>query len=292
MQDIVISDYKVSEKLKIADTKTFVDLEAPDKAITDALEETREKLGKLQDTLYAHGKYAVLVCLQGMDAAGKDSLIREVFKDFNARGVVVHSFKVPTDLEKKHDYLWRHYIALPARGKFGVFNRTHYENVLVTRVHPNYILGELLPDVHSVHDVNEAFWDKRFDQINEFEKTIAENGTIIFKFFLNLSKDEQKSRQLRRLNKSNKNWKFSAGDLDERDLWDDYMRCYEDVLNRTSKPHAPWYVIPADNKPAARLAVCSIMLQELEKYQDIKEPELDPKVKARIQEFIQRLENE
>ena len=292
MQDIVISDYKVSEKLKIADTKSFVDLRAPDNVIKDALEDTRERLGKLQDTLYAHGKYAVLVCLQGMDAAGKDSLIREVFKDFNARGVVVHSFKVPTDLEKKHDFLWRHYIALPARGKFGVFNRTHYENVLVTRVHPNYILGELLPDVHSVDDVNEAFWDKRFDQINEFEKTIAENGTIIFKFFLNLSKDEQKSRQLRRLHKSNKNWKFSAGDLDERDLWDDYMRCYEDLLNRTSKPHAPWYVIPADNKPAARLTVCSIMLQELQKYKDIKEPELDPKVKARIQEFIQRLENE
>jgi len=292
MINIVVSDYKVSEKLAIADTKSFVDLEAPDSAIKEALEDTREKLGKLQDTLYAHGKYAVLVCLQGMDAAGKDSLIREVFKDFNARGIIVHSFKVPTDLEKKHDYLWRHYIALPARGKFGVFNRTHYENVLVTRVHPNYILGESLPDVHCVDDVNEAFWDKRFDQINEFEKTIAENGTIIFKFFLNLSKDEQKTRQLRRLNKSNKNWKFSEGDLDERDLWDDYVRCYEDVLNRTSKPHAPWYVIPADNKPAARLTVCSIMLQELLKYKDIKEPELDPKVKARVPEFIQRLENE
>lgn len=292
MKDIVISDYKVSEKIAIADTKSFVDLEASKADVENALEETRERLGKLQDTLYAHGKHAVLVCLQGMDAAGKDSLIREVFKDFNARGVVVHSFKVPTDLERKHDFLWRHYIALPARGKFGVFNRTHYENVLVTRVHPNYILGELLPDVKSVDDVNEAFWDKRFNQINEFEKTIAENGTIIFKFFLNLSKEEQKMRQLRRLRKPNKNWKFSAGDLDERDLWVDYMRCYEDVLNRTSKPHAPWYVIPADDKPSARLTVCSIMLQELQKYQDIKEPELEPKVKARIEEFIQRLENE
>lgn len=292
MKEIIISDYKVSEKIEIANTKTFVDLEASEDTIEEALEETREKLGKLQDTLYAHGKYAVLVCLQGMDAAGKDSLIREVFKDFNARGVVVHSFKVPTELEKKHDYLWRHYIALPARGKFGVFNRTHYENVLVTRVHPEYILGENLPHVHSVNDVNNTFWDKRFDQINQFEKTIAENGTIIFKFFLNLSKEEQKNRQLRRLHKPSKNWKFSAGDLDERDLWPAYMNCYQDILNRTSKPHAPWYVIPSDDKSSARLMVASIMLQELQQYKDIKEPELDPKVKARIDEFIARLENE
>ncbi len=132
MKSIEISEYKVTGKIKIEETKTFVDLKASEKHIEKELEDTREKLGELQDTLYAHGKYAVLVCLQGMDAAGKDSLIREVFKDFNARGVVVHSFKVPTELEKKHDYLWRHYMALPARGKFGVFNRTHYENVLVT----------------------------------------------------------------------------------------------------------------------------------------------------------------
>jgi PPK2 family polyphosphate:nucleotide phosphotransferase len=292
MKSIDISEYKVTGTVAIESTKTFVDLKASEEEIEAALEDTRERLGKLQDTLYAHGKYAVLVCLQGMDAAGKDSLIREVFKDFNARGVVVHSFKVPTDLEKNHDYLWRHYIALPARGKFGVFNRTHYENVLVTRVHPNYILGENLPDVHSVNDVNESFWDARFEQINNFEKTIADNGTIIFKFFLNLSKEEQKHRQLRRLRKTSKNWKFSAGDLDERDLWSDYMRCYEDILNRTSKEYAPWFIIPSDDKPSARLTVASIMLQELQKYKDITEPELDDKTKARIDEFIARLEGE
>jgi PPK2 family polyphosphate:nucleotide phosphotransferase len=292
MKKVNISEYKVEGPISIKGAMTKVDFQADKKAIEAELEDTRERLGKLQDTLYAHGKYAVLVCLQGMDAAGKDSLIREVFKDFNARGVVVHSFKVPTDLEKKHDFLWRHYIALPARGKFGVFNRTHYENVLVTRVHPNYILGENLPDVTSVTDVDQSFWDKRFEQINNFEKTISENGTIIFKFFLSLSKDEQKNRQLRRLHKPNKNWKFSAGDLDERDLWADYMACYEDILNRTSKPHAPWYVIPSDDKPAARLIVASIMLQELQQYADIKEPELDDKTKARIHEFIARLEEE
>lgn len=219
MKEIRISDYKVENHLKLSEAKTNVDLNADKKQLENALEDTRKQLGKLQDTLYAHGKYAVLVCLQGMDTAGKDSLIREVFKDFNARGVVVHSFKVPTELERKHDYIWRHYIALPARGKFGVFNRTHYENVLVTRVHPGYILGENLPEVHSTEDINERFWDKRFEQINNFEKTIAQNGTIIFKFFLNLSKEEQKNRLIRRLNKPNKNWKFSPGDLDERELW-------------------------------------------------------------------------
>lgn len=292
MKKIESADFKVLKAMQIADTRTHVDLDASKETLEETLENTREKLGELQDTLYAHGKYAVLVCLQGMDTAGKDSLIREVFKDFNARGVVVHSFKVPTELERKHDYLWRHYIALPARGKFGIFNRTHYENVLVTRVHPNYILGELLPDVNSIEDVNTSFWDRRFEQINAFEKTIAENGTLIFKFFLNLSKDEQKKRQLRRLNKPNKNWKFSPGDLDERLLWNDYMKCYEDAINRTSKPHAPWYIIPADNKPAARLIVAAILLEELQKFHDIKEPELDPKIKAQIEDYKKRLEND
>jgi PPK2 family polyphosphate:nucleotide phosphotransferase len=225
-----MDNYKVTSKITLTDRATKVVIEDAKKK----LKTTRKQLGELQDTLYAHGKYAVLVCLQGMDTAGKDSLIREVFKDFNARGVVVHSFKVPTDLELKHDYLWRHYIALPARGKFGVFNRTHYENVLVTRVHPEYIMGENIPDVDSVDHINETFWDKRFEQINNFEKHIAENGTLIFKFFLNLSKEEQKNRLLRRLNKQEKNWKFSPGDLKERKLWDTYQACYEDAINKTS----------------------------------------------------------
>ena len=292
MKDINIKDYKVSKQIKISDVKTHEDFNTSEAVLEASLEKTREKLGALQDTLYAHGKYAVLVCLQGMDAAGKDSLIREVFKDFNVRGVVVHSFKVPNDLERNHDFLWRHYIALPARGSFGVFNRTHYENVLVTRVHPEYILGESLPDVKSVEDIEDTFWDKRFEQINAFEKTIASNGTIIFKFFLSLSKDEQKKRQLRRLNKPNKNWKFSPGDLDERDLWSDYMRCYEDAINRTSKPHAPWYIIPSDVKPAARLIVASILLKELQKYKDIKKQKLKPKLIAKIEEFKKRLESD
>ena len=292
MESIDISTYKVNKKVQITDLTTYEDFSASKKELEKALENTREQLGELQDTLYAHGKYAVLVCLQGMDTAGKDSLIREVFKDFNARGVVVHSFKVPTDLEKKHDYLWRHYIALPARGKFGVFNRTHYENVLVTRVHPGYILGEHLPNVDSAEDINQEFWDRRFEQINAFEKTIAQNGTLIFKFFLNLSKEEQKSRLLRRLDKPNKRWKFSAGDLKERKLWHQYMSCYQDILNRTSHNHAPWFAIPADNKPAARLIVASVLLEELQQYNDIKEPALDPDTAANINVYKDQLENE
>ena len=292
MKEIQISDYKVEQSISIREINSCEDFGTSDKKTEKSLEKEREKLGKLQNTLYAHGKYAVLVCLQGMDTSGKDSLIREVFKDFNVSGVDVISFKVPTELEKNHDYLWRHYIALPARGKFGVFNRTHYENVLVTRVHPNYILGENLPNIKSIDDVNEKFWDQRFDQINAFEKTLAENGTLIFKFYMNLSKEEQKRRLLRRLDLPNKNWKFSAGDLVERKLWENYMDFYEDAINRTSKKHAPWYIIPADNKPAARFIVASILLQELKKLKDIKEPELAPKVEANISEYKKQLENE
>ncbi len=292
MKTIDINNFKVASKISLKDRSTNYNLDADKDEIEDELKKVRKKLGKLQDTMYAHGKYAVLVCIQGMDTAGKDSMIREVFKDFNTRGIVVHSFKVPTELERKHDYIWRHYIALPARGKFGIFNRTHYENVLVTRVHPGYILGENIPTVNSVEDINEAFWDKRFEQINNFEKHISENGTIIFKFFLNLSKGEQKNRLLRRLNKREKNWKFSPGDLKERKLWDTYQFCYEDAINRTSKEHAPWFTIPADDKPTARYIVAKIMYDTLKEYSDIQEPELDDEIKANLELYKKQLESE
>ncbi|MBU2951598.1 polyphosphate kinase 2 family protein [Tamlana agarivorans] len=283
-----IDQYKVTSNITLKNSQTKVVIDDAEKE----LKKVRKKLGKLQDTLYAHGKYAVLICLQGMDTAGKDSLIREVFKEFNARGVVVHSFKVPTELELKHDFIWRHYIALPARGKFSVFNRTHYENVLVTRVHPEYVMGENLPNIHCVNDVDAAFWDKRFEQINNFEKHIAQNGTLIFKFFLNLSKKEQKDRLLRRLNKQEKNWKFSPGDLKERKLWDVYQVCYEDAINRTSKPHAPWYAIPADDKPSARYLVAKIIYDTLKQFDDIQEPELDDSIKAHLKDYKKQLNNE
>ena len=292
MNNVDIKNFKVKNAIKLSDFETNQNLGVSDKALKKQLESLREELGKFQNTLYAHSKYSVLICLQGMDTAGKDSLIREVFKDFNVQGVVVHSFKVPTELELKHDYLWRHYIALPAKGKFGVFNRTHYENVLVTRVHPEYILGEHLPGILKVTDIDQNFWEQRFEQINNFEKHLANSGTIIFKFFLHLSKDEQRRRLLRRLELPEKNWKFSAGDLKERKLWNTYQDCYEEAINKTSKPHAPWFVIPADNKKAARVIVASVLLATLKKYKDIKEPELADKVKANLDTYKQELENE
>ena len=278
--------YKVSKSVDLKSTATKEVVEDAKKK----LKKVRKQISKLQDTMYAHGKYSMLVCLQGMDTSGKDSLIREVFKDVNARGVVVHSFKVPSEKELKHDFLWRHYIALPERGKIGVFNRTHYENVLVTRVHPGYILGENIPAVKTVNDLDDAFYQKRMKHITNFEQQIAENGTIVLKFFLHLSKDEQRNRLLRRINLQQKNWKFSAGDLKERKLWDKYQECYEDVLNRTSTEKAPWFIIPADDKPTARLVVAETILQTLKQYKDIKEPTLDDETKAQLDKFKTELE--
>lgn len=255
------------------------------------LKKTRKALSDLQEKMYAEGKHAVLICLQGMDTSGKDSLIKEVFKDVNARGVLVHSFKVPTELELKHDYLWRHYIALPERGKIGVFNRTHYENVLVTRVHPEYIFAENIPAVKSLDDLSDEFYHKRMEVINEFEKNLVANGTIILKFFLNISKMEQKNRLLRRLRLEEKNWKFSPGDLKERKLWNKYQFCYQDLLNKTSTLQAPWFVIPAEDKPTARFLVADIIVETLKKY-NFKEPELPEKYKAEIENYKAQLANE
>lgn len=292
MKQVEIDKYLADSRLKLSVRDTFEDYLISDKALKKELEDIREDLGKFQDTLYAHGKYAVLICLQGMDTSGKDSLIREVFKDCNVRGVQVHSFKVPTELERDHDYIWRHYIALPRKGKFGVFNRTHYENVLVTKVHPSYILSENIPGIHSVEDINDDFWQKRYEQIINFERHLAENGTIIYKFYLHMSKEEQRQRLLRRLRLGEKNWKFSTGDLKERKLWDRYMECYEEAIQKTAKPYAPWYIIPADNKRVARVIVATILLETLKKYEDIKEPELDEEIKANIELYKEQLQKE
>ncbi len=284
---MISENYKVTSAIKLKNLATK-------EVITDAskkIKKVRKKLSKLQDTMYAEGKYSVLVCLQGMDTAGKDSLIREVFKEFNTRGVNVHSFKVPTELELKHDFLWRHYIALPPRGKFSVFNRTHYENVLVTRVHPGYILGENIPKITSIDAIDDAFYHDRMERINGFENHIQTTGTIVLKFFLHLSKEEQKNRLLRRLNLKEKNWKFSPGDLKERKLWDNYQFCYEDLLNRTSKENAPWYVIPADDKPTARYIVAQTILETLQKY-NFKEPALPAKYQLEIENYKKELNNE
>ena len=292
MNKIKTEEYRVDRPVRLKEINTMEMLNSDEEALKKRLSETRRKLGKLQDVMYAHGKYAVLICFQGMDTAGKDSLIREVFKDFNMRGVVVHSFKTPTYLERKQDYLWRHYLRLPARGKFGVFNRTHYENVLITRVHPEYILDENLPGIEAVEDVTESFWHNRFEQIKNFEKHLVENGTLVFKFFLHLSKEEQKHRLLRRLDRPEKNWKFSPGDLEERKFWNTYQQCYEEAINITSTPEAPWYIVPADSKHACRTIVADIIYDELKKYDDIDEPVLAEEISRKVDQYREQLEND
>ena len=291
MKNISIDSLKVTSTIKLNDLPTLIDVATSEKKKEKELQKIREKLSKIQDMMYAHNKYSVLICLQGMDTAGKDSLIREVFKEFNARGVVVHSFKTPNTNELEHDFLWRHYLALPEKGKFSVFNRTHYENVLITRVHPDYILNENIPGIVKVEDITPTFWENRFESINAFEKHVASNGVIILKFFLHLSKEEQRQRLLRRLEEEKHNWKFSPADLKERLLWDDYQKCYEEAINKTSKPHAPWLVIPADNKETARYLVAKSILEELEKY-EFHYPELAQDIQDNIKMYHDKLASE
>ena len=289
MKSINPDDFRVINKIVLAEIPTELNVDADDDEKEEKLDKVQEKLSKLQDVMYAHNRYSVLICLQGMDTSGKDSLIREVFKEFNSRGVVVHSFKTPNSHELEHDYLWRHYLALPEKGKFTVFNRTHYENVLVTRVHPEYIMFENIPGIEKVDDITPKFWENRMKQINKFEKHITQNGTIVLKFFLHMSKNEQRKRLLKRLESGEDNWKFSVGDLKERELWDDYMKYYEEAINNTSTKYAPWFVIPADDKEMARYVVAKIIWEEMQKLTAIREPELDPKVKANIDLYKEQL---
>lgn len=292
MENIDPDSFRVNGPVDLAKTPTVLDIDASKKAKKNALKSVGKKLGKMQDIMYAHNRYGVLVCLQGMDTSGKDSLIREVFSKFNPRGVVVHSFKTPSHKELQYDYLWRHYVALPQKGKYSIFNRSHYENVLVTRVNPHYLLNENIPGIHEVEDIPGDFWEKRFNQIRNFEKHIVQNGTIVFKFFLHLSKEEQRKRLLRRLDKKEKNWKFAPSDISERKLWAEYWKYYEQAINNTSLPHAPWYVIPADDKNVARYIVASIIHKEMSEYSSITEPEAMSSVLENMELYREKLSKE
>ena len=229
------------------------------------LEEGIIKLAQMQDKLYAHDEFSVLIVLQAMDAAGKDGAIKHVMSGLNPQGVKVASFKAPSSHELDHDYFWRHYKELPARGEVGIFNRSHYENVLVTRVHPEYILKERLPDINTVKDIDRKFWNMRYKQINRFEKNLTENGTVILKFYLHVSKGEQKKRFLERIDNPEKNWKFSVADAQERKHWDKYMEAYEEMMEATSTEYAPWFVVPADDKWFTRLVIGAIIANQFEK---------------------------
>ena len=290
--DIQSSDFIVDTPMVLNTRKTFLETGMSNRKVLNKLNKARAKLSDLQEKIYAHNRYSVLICLQGMDTAGKDSLIREVSKEFSPIGTEVHSFKSPTTTELGHDYLWRHYIALPQRGVFGIFNRSHYENVLITRVRPEIILKERIPGIESIHDITPAFWEQRFEQINNFEKHISSNGMVVLKFFLHLSKEEQRNRILRRLNKESHTWKFEPADVDEREYWDLYQTYYEEAINKTSTITCPWFVIPADDKNVARLIVTRIILQELEKLTDVKLPDIKPVVKEKLSFYIDTLQAE
>lgn len=282
-------DFLIKGKFSIKKSSTEYKGKLTKEEGTQILIKEKEKLRDLQEKLYADGSKSLLVVLQAMDAAGKDSLIEHVFGGVNPQGCNVTSFKTPSSKEYSHDFLWRQYLALPQKGMIGIFNRSHYESVLVCKVHPEYNLSEKTWD--SVKDFDKKFWENRYESIRNFEKHLAQNGTTIIKIFLNVSKDEQKKRLLDRINEQEKNWKFSAADLPERALFDEYMKCYETAINETSKDEAPWYVIPADNKWFARLSALQIIIDTLEKM-DLKFPELSKEDRAGLDEAKKQLESE
>lgn len=255
------------------------------------LAEDIEKLSALQGKLYAQDRYSVLIIFQAMDAAGKDGTIKHVMSGINPQGCQVYSFKQPSAEELDHDYLWRINRCLPERGRIGIFNRSQYEDVLIAKVHPEIILSNKLPGVTSLEDVTPKFWKKRYRQINDYERYLTENGTIVIKFFLNVSKDEQKRRFLARLEDEAKNWKFSTSDLKERSYWDDYMKAYSDMLTHTSTEDAPWYVIPADNKWFMRYAVGRILCERMGEL-DLHYPEMPVEAQHKIDDFKKALLDE
>ena len=260
---------KSNEKINLSkiptdDTQIFADKSYANKMV----EENIERMQELQYQLYASDKYSLLFIFQAMDAAGKDSTIKHVMSGLNPQGTQVFSFKKPSDEELDHGYLWRISKALPERGRIGIFNRSHYEEVLVVRVH-DLIKYQKLPEEVTTNDI----WQKRYEQINNFEKYLYENGTIILKFFLHVSKEEQKKRFLERIEDKSKNWKFAEADLKEREYWNDYQKCYQEAISATSKDYAPWFVIPADKKWFTRLLVSEIIVKKLESL-NLKYPEL------------------
>jgi PPK2 family polyphosphate:nucleotide phosphotransferase len=245
-----------------------------------------EWLAAEQDVLYAANTYAVLIVLQALDAAGKDGTIKHVMSGVNPQGCEVHSFKAPSQEELSHDYLWRAAYRLPQSGHIGIFNRSYYEDVLVVRVHPELLAQQHLPPL----DKDKSIWKRRFKEINSFERYLADNGIIVLKFFLNLSKSEQKARFLKRIEEKEKNWKFSASDIRERRYWDDYMKAYEEMFNQTSTDWAPWYVIPADHKWFTRLCVSEIIVATL-KSLGLKYPKVSQQELAELQKAKEELLN-
>ncbi len=246
-----------------------------------------KKLQQLQRVFYAHDHHSILLVFQAMDAAGKDGTIRAVMSGVNPAGCQVYSFKQPSATELDHDFLWRTSRCLPERGRIGIFNRSYYEEVLVVRVHPEYLSGQRLPEQVRGDDI----WEQRLSSIREHELHLARNGTVILKFWLNVSKEEQRQRFLSRLDEPEKNWKFSAGDVRERGHWDDYMQAYQQALAATSRPWAPWYAIPADNKAYMRVCVAETIVRAMQSL-SLNYPKVSPKERAKFDEMRALLESE
>ncbi len=265
-------------RLKDVDPDDTYGLESELKQDSKAiLQQGVQQLAEMQDKLYAQDRWAVLLVFQAMDAAGKDGTIKHVMSGVNPQGCEVASFKAPSGEELDHDFLWRCMPWLPNRGHIGIFNRSYYEEVLVVRVHPEFLAGQKLPP----ELVTKRIWEERYEDINCFERYLTRNGTVIRKFFLHVSKKEQKKRFLERLDQPEKNWKFSAADVRERAHWDEYMDAYEEMIRATATPHAPWYVVPADNKWFTRLVVAAAVVEALESL-DLHYPKVDKKKRAEL----------
>jgi PPK2 family polyphosphate:nucleotide phosphotransferase len=248
------------------------------KAAQSMLESSGVMLAEMQEKLYAQDVWALLLIFQGMDAAGKDGAIKHVMSGINPQGCDVHAFKTPTSAELDHDFLWREHKVMPGRGKIGIFNRSYYEEVLVVRVHPQILKAEKLPE----ELITKHIWEDRYEDINAFEKFLTRNGVVIRKFFLHISKEEQKKRFLERLEDSKKNWKFSMDDIKERKFWDDYQEAYEEMVQNTATKRAPWYVIPADNKWYGRIVIASAIIDALSGL-DLKFPDVDKEKKKELE---------
>ena len=265
-----LNDYETKASFKLGDEGKSL--------VNETLQIGVDTLAAMQEVLYAQDKWSVLIIFQAMDAAGKDGAIKHVMSGINPQGCQVSSFKAPSSEDLDHDYLWRCQKHLPERGRIGIFNRSYYEEVLVVRVHEQILHNQKLPK----NLITEDIWEDRFKDIRNFEKYLNRNGTIVIKFFLNLSKDEQKERFIERVDNPDKNWKFSAADAKERGYWDDYMHAYEELIKNTSTKKSPWYVIPADNKPYARIAIASAIITALDEL-DLEFPSVSDEKIAELQ---------
>ncbi|WP_431204623.1 polyphosphate kinase 2 family protein [Bradyrhizobium betae] len=279
--------YDGSGKFHLKDHKTNAKGDLDKEKAQDILEANKGRLADFQERLYAQDRWSLLLIFQGMDAAGKDSAIKAIFDGINPQGCDVHAFKQPTSHELDHDFLWRHVVALPARGHIGIFNRSHYEECLVTRVHPDILAKEQLPPKL----ITKNIWRERFEDITAFERYLARNGTIVLKFFLNVSREEQRQRFLERLEVPAKQWKFSMGDIKERALWPRYQAVYQDIVRHTATSHAPWYVVPADHKWFARVVIGSAIVAALDKL-DLHFPRADRSSLEEFKEIRKALEKE